>query len=173
MTATPETILQPTDVASFTASIITFQGNPVGTCIKFRHFDQTESLLHVQPRETNRLLGAINQYMEQGRHQSLMLKFYENPALAQDLSTDHPYNTLLNMTPKMSEDEAGTARKATSVEESSFADQESVFVYRVRYADGGNAEFKLHECIAFNLFGFIFKMQQDNAILGGAAGGTA
>jgi hypothetical protein len=109
----------------------------------------------------------LKEYMETGRHKGLMLQFYDNPTLAEDLADTHPYNTLLSMAPPLTPEEAGEARKATTVVKSTFAEHGSYFIYRVGLADGSAAEFALHECVAFNVWGFITKMEQDSQLLFG------
>lgn len=158
---------KPADIAAFAATIITHRGQPAGICIKFRRFDGASALVHLTPQENARLLGALKEYMERGRHEGLMFQFYDNPALAEVLADSHPYNTLLSMAPPLASEEAGEARKATTVVKSTFADRGSHFVYRAGFADGSTAEFSLHECVAFNVWGFITKMEQDSRLLFG------
>jgi len=161
------------DVAGFNATIVTLNGEPAGVCLKLRRLKGSDHVLHLRPVESSRLVRAIEQYMQLGNHQGLMMQFHCTPSLTDGLSAQHPYNTLLNMSPAFAPDEAGEVRHSTDVEESTFTGKGEFVTYRVRFVSGETAEFRLHECIAFNIWGFVTKMAQDADLLSGLAGGTA
>jgi hypothetical protein len=58
----PEPLLQPGDIASFNATIVTSKGRPVGTCIKFRRFVGSDQMVHLRPAEGGRLMAALEEY---------------------------------------------------------------------------------------------------------------
>lgn len=165
--------LSPDDVAGFDASIVTIGGQPAGICLKLRRLDGRDHVLHLRPLQSSRLVRAIEQYIEQGDHQALMVLFHEDPRLTADLSEQHPYNTLLSMWPKLGEEETGNARRSTDVEESTFTGKGPFVIYRVKFVSGETSEFRLHECVAFNIWGFLTKMVNDADMLLGRPGGSA
>lgn len=165
--------LRPDDIASFNATIVTARGIPVGTCLKLRRLDGRDHVLHLRPEQAGRLFKALEEYMEHGNHQGLMLAFHNDPALVEKLAPTHPYNTLLTMSPAFNEGEAGDLRRATDVAESQFAARGAFVTYQAGFSSGDRAEFRLHECVAFNLWGFINKMVSDAGVLYGQAGGNA
>jgi len=77
------------------------------------------------------------------------------------------------MSPELCPEEAGDLRHSTDVEESTFTGKGSFVTYRVRFVNGDTSEFRLHECIAFNIWGFITKMVNDADALLGSTGGSA
>lgn len=166
-------LLQPDDVASFNATIVTLKGEPVGLCIKFRRFNRVDHLLHLRPEEGGRLMAALSEYFVHGRHKNVLLSLAQDPSAAASLPKSHPYNTLVSMSPELSSDEAGGVSKKTDVIKSTFADRGEFLVYRVCFKSGDQAEFSLHECVAHNLYPFIEKMIEDADKLFGRAGGQA
>lgn len=165
--------LGPDDVASFNAGIVTSNGQPRGTCVKLRRLDGRDHLLHLRPEQGGRLVKALQEYIEHGKHQGLMLALYEDPGLVEKLPATHPYNTLVSMQPKMSHDEAGHLQESTDVVESTFSARGSFVTYQVKFRSGEEAEYRLHECVAFNMWGFISKMVADAETLFHGAAGSA
>ncbi|WP_454688236.1 hypothetical protein [Achromobacter aloeverae] len=161
------------DVAAFNATIVSVRGQPVGICLKLRRLDGQDQLLHLRPAQSRKLVNAIVDYIENGDHQALMFQFHNDQRLTANLSQLHPYNTLLSMTPEFGPLEAGDLRRSSDVEESTFIGKGSFFTYRVKFVDGATAEFRLHECVAFNVWGFITKMVDDTGKLMGSVKGTA
>ena len=165
--------LGPDDVASFNAGIVTSQGQPRGTCVKLRRLDGRDHLLHLRPEQGGRLAKALQEYIEHGKHQGLMLELYKHPGLVEKLPATHLYNTLVSMQPKMSHEEAGHRQESTDVVESTFSARGSFVTYHVKFKSGEEAEYRLHECVAFNLWGFISKMVADAETLCYGASGNA
>ena len=69
------------------------------------------------------------------------------------------------MQPTIATDEAADLKEATDVVESTFSARGSFVTYEVKFRSGATAQFRLHECVAFNLWGFIHKMVADAEVL--------
>lgn len=150
---TKSSVVNP--VSSFEVGIIGVSGSPVGMCIKFRYFDGSEALSHWPTPLLARLMQALLEYIETGRHFKFMFKATDDPTLVQKLPARHPYHTLNDEKPDLSSAEVGNSTKNTRVESCSFADQGPTFVVRPVYGDTQTIEIFMHEYTAFSLWGYI------------------
>lgn len=142
-------------VASFTAGIISVSGAPVGICIKFSYFDQTQGLTHWPLSQFALLCEALGQYVDTGNHDQFMFKTNADPALVHALPPRHPYHTLLNEVPPLTSEEIGSPTANTQVVSCLFSDHGPTFAIELTGRDGSAKKVFMHEYTAFSLYGYL------------------
>lgn len=160
-------------VASFEAGIVTVNGAWVGICIKFAMYDKTTKLTHWSLRAYEGMMEALQKYgMELGAG-AFMFRAHNDPSLTENLPPRHPYHTLLNEVPKLTESEVGTAQLKTGIDEAQFVFRGPTFEIRPQYGDGRTESIFMDEYTALSLWGYLKKYMEAAATLVGPAEGNA
>ena len=156
---TMPTMLSPNDptnpISSFEVGVITTQGTPAGLCLKFRHFDGSDTVTHWPLPGCDRLVKALLEYVEHGCHEQFMFRAKADPAFVATLPPRHPYHTLLSEIPAISESELCDLSLATLIKDSNFVDRGSTFVLKLDLANNETKDIYMHEYTAFSLYGYI------------------
>jgi hypothetical protein len=160
-------------VTSFECGIVTFQGAWVGMCIKFSHFDHSATTTHWPPVVFQQLMEALEQYMTELGANAFIFRATNAPELVESLPVRHPYLTLLSEKPKLTNDEVGTTRRATSVETAVFSLRGPTFEIRATYHDGHQQCIFMHEYTALSLLGYLQQYLKAATTLSGPAAGRA
>ncbi|MGY8573500.1 hypothetical protein L0936_19490 [Paracidovorax citrulli] len=160
-------------VASFEVGIITVEGKWVGICIKFSMFDHSTRITHWSSPAYRRLIDGLNEYYGLIGAQALMFKAADNPELVKTLPPRHPYHTVVNEKPSLTEQEIGTATIASRIDRTELVARGTTLELRPKWGDGHNESLYLHEYVALSLLVYLDEYMDAARRLTGPAAGNA
>lgn len=100
-------------VTSFEARVRTVQGAFVGMCLKFARRDRTSQVTHWSPAQYRHLLKALRLYLQTLGASAFMVQAHTDPSLVAALPARHPYRSLRQERPALTDSEAAGLQAST------------------------------------------------------------
>lgn len=145
---------EPNLVSSFESGFISLEGAVVGVCIKYRTYDGNDRIAHWPNERFTELYSCLERYSEEHWAGSDMQRSTD-PKFVAGLSAHHPYHTVVNDAPSLTQAEIGASTGSTFVSDFQFADRGKACEIRCIFRDGRQRTDTLPEYIAMNLWGYL------------------
>nr|WP_317623840.1 hypothetical protein [Acidovorax sp. SUPP3334]BDH38349.1 hypothetical protein AVHM3334_23120 [Acidovorax sp. SUPP3334] len=136
-------------------------------------YDRTTKITHWSPTAYKRLVEGLNEYYSLIGANAFMFKAADNPSLVETLPERHPYHTVMNEIPSITEEEIGTATRSSRIDRTELAARGTVLEIRPEWGDGRTESIYLHEYVALSLLGYLEEYMAAAKVLTGPAAGNA
>jgi hypothetical protein len=145
---------EPNLVCSFESGFISLEGAIAGVCIKYRTYGGNDRIAHWPNNRFRELFSCLARYSEAHWSGSDMQKS-NDPKFLDSLPARHPYHTVEDDAPSLTEAEIGASTGSTCVSDFEFVDRGKACEVRCIFRDGGRRTDILPEYIAMNLWGYL------------------
>ncbi|AOK42557.1 hypothetical protein [Burkholderia vietnamiensis] len=163
---------EPNLVASFETGFISLKGSIIGVCIKYAMFDGDRRIAHWPLDKFLQLLSCLSKYSKTHWNGSDMHRTTD-PRFVVDLPARHPYHTVVDEAPTLSQDEIGASSESTFVLDFRFVDRTKSCEILSTFRNGEGRTDALPEYIAMNLFGYLESSVEALGLLEAGVGGSA